>query len=85
MTTTLPHMTFCQQCAHCDTEEATRMVVRGSVVAHVTVGICTRQGGYFHGRHVPDWLTGCPDFEAADTTLATASLFAHMDARLRGL
>jgi hypothetical protein len=56
-------ITSCQTCKHCDTTEATRVSVRGSVVPHVVVGVCTHPMVFFHGKQVPDWITGCVDFE----------------------
>jgi hypothetical protein len=52
----------CRTCEHCDTNEATRKSVRGSVIGHVLVGICTNPFNYFHGKHVVDWMTGCDDY-----------------------
>jgi hypothetical protein len=54
----------CKTCEFCDTDEATRISVRGSNVRHVVVGVCTLAGNFFHGKHVPDWIKGCPDREA---------------------
>ena len=55
----------CQTCVHCDTNEATTFYVPGSVVRHVVVGICTLRECFFHANHVPDWLTGCVDYQPA--------------------
>ena len=54
----------CKTCAHLDASEATTLWAGpGAVARHVIVGICTKRLNWFHGRHVIDWMTGCPDHE----------------------
>ena len=58
-------MSTCQTCVHCDTSEATTRYEPGSVVRHVMPGICTKAMNFFHGAFVPDWMTGCVDYQPA--------------------
>jgi hypothetical protein len=73
----------CATCQHCDTSEATRVSVRGSVVRHVVVGVCTHPLVFFHGKQVPDWMSGCPDHRL-DPELASPAVLMAME-RLLGV
>ena len=56
----------CENCAHCDTREATTTLRwrRAQKIA----GVCARAGGWFNGELVPVWLT-CPEYESIASAL----------------
>lgn len=65
-------MSFCKHCEHCDTDEGGK-VMRGKLslmTSHRTPGMCTLRNGWFNGQFVPDWMSGCEDFEPATSAQA---------------